>query len=96
MAPFLASFVRETSPLLFLFLQIKCPKVDGKMTFIGGKVMPWMGEIVEVTSPIVDASTGRKAVIGELAQMGEKEALMALEAAKAAWDQGQGVWPQYV
>jgi len=48
----------------------------------------------QVRTPIVDESTGMTGVIGRLAQMGEAEALAALDAAAAAWDRGQGPWPQ--
>ena len=36
----------------------------------------------------------RRTVIGTLAQMGEEEAIRAVEAAAMAWDRGQGEWPQ--
>ena len=70
------------------------PFVDGNVTFIGGIVKKWEGGSTEVTSPIVDASTGKRAVIGSLANMDEKAAMAAAEAAAAAWDKGQGAWPQ--
>ena len=41
-------------------------------------------------APIVDESTGEKVVIGQLAQMGEEDAMRALDAAVQAWDGGQG------
>ena len=55
---------------------------------------PWTGEVVDVTSPIIDSKTGKRAVIGNLAQMGMEHAMAALDAAVAAWDCGQGPWPQ--
>lgn len=55
---------------------------------------PYTGDIAEVTSPIVDASTGSRTVIGRLSQMGEADAMLSLNAAVEAWDGGQGVWPQ--
>ena len=72
----------------------KCPAVDGAKVFIGGKLLGWDGPVVEVKSPIVDESTGGKAIIGKLAQMSETDALQALDAAVSAWDEGQGTWPQ--
>ena len=74
--------------------RMKCPAVDGAMTFIGGQVSPWDGPVVEVRTPIIDESTGEAAVIGKLAQMSEVDALKALDAATLAWDEGQGEWPQ--
>ena len=47
------------------------PFVDGAFTFVGGARTPWTGAVSEVTSPIVDAATGARAVIGSLAQMDE-------------------------
>ena len=48
------------------------PFVDGALTFVGGVVAPWAGATIDVTSPIVDAATGERAVVGTLAQMGEQ------------------------
>ena len=70
------------------------PQVNGVNTFIGGKLKNWEGEVVDVESPVFSEETGKKIVIGQLSQMGEKDALEALDAAVAAWDQGQGQWPQ--
>mmetsp|Transcript_44108 Transcript_44108/g.68720 ORF Transcript_44108/g.68720 Transcript_44108/m.68720 type:complete len:557 (-) Transcript_44108:242-1912(-) len=70
------------------------PNVDGAFVFIGGKKAEWKGETTQVTSPIIDSSTGCRAVIGRVAALGEKEAVDAVEAAVVAWDKGQGKWPQ--
>jgi glyceraldehyde-3-phosphate dehydrogenase (NADP+) len=70
------------------------PNVDGSFLFIGGKKSEWKGEITEVTSPIIDSSTGSRTVIGRVAALGEKDAVAAVEAAVVAWDKGQGQWPQ--
>uniref|UniRef100_A0A7S2KU70 Succinate-semialdehyde dehydrogenase, mitochondrial n=1 Tax=Zooxanthella nutricula TaxID=1333877 RepID=A0A7S2KU70_9DINO len=70
------------------------PDVDGAFTFIGGERVPWAGDVTEVTSPIVDASTGKRAVIGRVAALQEPDAVRAVEAAAKAWDRGQGAWPQ--
>lgn len=71
-----------------------CPKIDGAITYINNIVSKWHGETSEVTSPIIDASTGKRSVIGSMAQMSDLEAMKALDSAKEGWDQGQGVWPQ--
>ena len=70
------------------------PYLAGDIQFVGGVTRKFEGAIKAVTSPIVDAATGERAVIGTLAQMGEAEALAAVEAAAAAWDRGQGAWPR--
>jgi glyceraldehyde-3-phosphate dehydrogenase (NADP+) len=73
---------------------IPVPNVNGVSTFMGGATTAWTGEVVDVESPIFSEETGKKVIIGQLAQMGEADALQALDAAVAAWDAGQGHWPQ--
>lgn len=70
------------------------PFVDGSKTFIGGKIVDFDGESANATTPILDSITGKRIVIGRLAQMDERDALRTVDAAKAAWDRGQGEWPQ--
>jgi len=67
--------------------------VDGSFKFIAGKRTPWTGDITEVTSPIVDEN-GARIQIGKVASLTPTEAVEAVEAAAAAWDKGQGEWPQ--
>ena len=81
--------VGEDSPMFYTR-----PLVDGQRTCVGGKVRKWRGPTETVTSPIYDATTGQRAIIGHLAQMSEPAAVEAVEAAAAAWDRGQGEWPQ--
>ncbi|RYH05070.1 aldehyde dehydrogenase family protein [archaeon] len=56
-------------------------------------VLAWDGPVEDVTSPILD-SNGDRVVIGRIAQMDQNEAMKVAAAAKAAWNNGQGVWPQ--
>jgi glyceraldehyde-3-phosphate dehydrogenase (NADP+) len=70
------------------------PYVDGAKVLYGGQVIDWTGEVEDVTSPILDSSTGKRIVIGRMAQMSGEEALKVHAAAKAAWKNGTGVWPQ--
>lgn len=56
--------------------------------------MEWTGLTEDVTSPILDDSTGEKAVIGKLTVMNDEWSMKAIHAAAAAWDGGQGDWPQ--
>jgi len=69
------------------------PNVSG-FKFVGGKKSEWTGKMDDVTSPIFDAATGKRAVIGSLPTMEIPDAVEAVEAAAAAWDKGQGVWPR--
>mmetsp|Transcript_72499 Transcript_72499/g.136961 ORF Transcript_72499/g.136961 Transcript_72499/m.136961 type:complete len:627 (+) Transcript_72499:66-1946(+) len=70
------------------------PLVDGAFLFVKGQKAAWTGDVTEVTSPIVDPATGNRTVIGHVAALTEAEAAQAVEAAAAAWDGGQGEWPQ--
>ena len=70
------------------------PNVNGNLILLDGCVHPWQGPSADVSSPIQDQTTGKRTVIGTLAQMGEEDAVRAVEAAATAWDRGQGEWPQ--
>lgn len=70
------------------------PFVDGNKIFVNGIISDWTGPAVDVTSPIVDTTTGQRALIGKMAQMEESDALHAVEVARLAWNNGQGTWPQ--
>ena len=54
----------------------------------------WSGKTEEVSSPVFNATTGARAVIGTIPTMGADEALEAVRAAATAWDRGQGQWPR--
>lgn len=62
--------------------------------FYGGQVREWDGEVVEVTSPIIDRSNGQRIAIGRMAQMSQEEGLKAHDEASKAWNFGMGAWPQ--
>ncbi len=70
------------------------PYIDGAKFLVDGKIEEFTGSIEDVTSPILDSSTGKRIVIGRMAQMGEEHALKASHAAKQAWNNGIGEWPQ--
>ena len=71
----------------------KKPNVAG-FKFVGGKKSEWSGPLTDVTSPIFDLETGKRSVIGSLPDMSPEDAVEAVNAAAAAWDKGQGAWPQ--
>jgi len=62
---------------------------------LGGMVRRWDGATQEVLSPICDETPSGPAqrVIGSFPSFGEADALAALDAAAAAWDNGRGAWP---
>ncbi|MEJ2584241.1 MAG: NADP-dependent glyceraldehyde-3-phosphate dehydrogenase [Robiginitalea sp.] len=60
---------------------------------IGGELGTWKGETSEVYSTISTTRQYKPTLLGSIPSMGEKEAMEALEAAHAAYDQGKGIWP---
>jgi glyceraldehyde-3-phosphate dehydrogenase (NADP+) len=62
---------------------------------INGEILAWKGEMQEVISPIcLRAGQGTLPTrIGSYPLMTEKESLLALDAAVAAFDNGNGAWP---
>jgi hypothetical protein len=67
----------------------KVPFVDGSKKFINGELQTFYGEKRDVTSPILDPTSGKPFVIGKLAQMTEKDAIQAIESADRAWKSGK-------
>lgn len=72
----------------------KKPFIDGAKTFYGGAIKEFNGKSQEVSSPIIDEETGKRTVIGKLAQMGTDDITAVLKSAKDAWNNGRGIWPQ--
>lgn len=70
------------------------PSINGVKVFYDGNIGDYSGKSEEVTSPIIDAATGKRAVIGRIALMTKDDITPVLESAKRAWNRGQGVWPQ--
>ena len=78
--------------------KLGCPNVEGgKFLFIGGVEKPYNGKVTTVYSPVFvteGEGAGDRMPIGTLPDMQPEHALEAVNAAAAAWDKGQGVWPQ--
>lgn len=63
---------------------------------IGGKLISWQGKKSKVYSPIRtvnDQGDYGNTFLGSTPELGEKEALEALDAACLAYNKGQGTWP---
>ncbi|MGE4504861.1 MAG: NADP-dependent glyceraldehyde-3-phosphate dehydrogenase [Desulfovibrionaceae bacterium] len=62
---------------------------------LDGRVLAWEGEMQEVHSPIRlrDGETLRPTLIGRCPVQDERTALLAMDAAHAAYDNGMGRWP---
>jgi len=64
-----------------------------KNYLINGELLKWEGSTTEVFSTISSTKKYKPSLLGSIPDMAEDEALLALDAAYAAYDQGQGVWP---
>ncbi len=60
---------------------------------VNGSLKPWNGETADVFSTISSTKDYQPTLLGSIPQLGEKEALEALDAACTAYDKGKGVWP---
>lgn len=76
--------------------QVAPPPIAGPPTWlIDGEVRPWLGPAREVRSCVAvrGGATVEGPVLGSEALVGEREALLAVEAAVRAFDGGEGAWP---
>ena len=60
---------------------------------VNGELLEWDGDSSEVYSTISSTESYAPTLLGSIPNMGEAEALSALDAALKAYKQGQGVWP---
>jgi glyceraldehyde-3-phosphate dehydrogenase (NADP+) len=60
---------------------------------IGGKLIPWSGATSEVYSTISSTEDYKPTLLGSIPNLGEKEAIEALDAAVFAYNKGKGLWP---
>ena len=60
---------------------------------VNGELKPWSGEIANVYSTISSTETYKPTLLGTIPQLGELEALEALDSATNAFDKGKGLWP---
>ncbi len=67
--------------------------VEQRQYLLDGAIRRWEGSLERVLSPICDQTGAEPLDIGGYPQMGEAEALAALEAATHAYGQGRGLWP---
>ncbi|WP_431121339.1 NADP-dependent glyceraldehyde-3-phosphate dehydrogenase [Flagellimonas flava] len=68
-------------------------QIHQKAYLVDGELREWKGENTEVISTISSTKEYAHTVLGSIPNMGEEEALEALDAAIGAFDQGQGLWP---
>jgi glyceraldehyde-3-phosphate dehydrogenase (NADP+) len=64
-----------------------------KTYLIGGELKEWKGDVTEVYSTISSTKEYKPTLLGTVPELGEIEALNALNSAYRAYDKGQGLWP---
>ena len=67
--------------------------VDQTAFLVNGELRKWTGNTTKVYSTISSADTYEPTLLGSIPDMGEQEALDALDAATGAYNRGQGAWP---
>lgn len=60
---------------------------------VNGELRPWTGENSTIYSAISSTEVYERTVLGTIPNLGEEEALEALDTAVNAYDNGQGLWP---
>lgn len=64
-----------------------------KTYLVAGELIEWKGDTADVYSTISSTKDYAPTLLGTVPNLGEKEALDALNAAYRAYDKGQGLWP---
>ena len=67
--------------------------LDQREYLIGGELKKWDGQVSQVYSSISATEAYQPTLLGSIPDMGEPEAMEALEAAERAYDKGKGAWP---
>ncbi|CAI8386878.1 MAG: NADP-dependent glyceraldehyde-3-phosphate dehydrogenase [Flavobacterium sp. SCGC AAA160-P02] len=67
--------------------------IDQKTYLVDGQLKSWSGETAEVYSTISSTDHYTPTLLGSIPQLGEKEAIAALDSACTAFDKGKGLWP---
>lgn len=67
--------------------------IDQNTYLIDGELKSWSGETAEVYSTISSTDVYAPTLLGTIPQLGEEEAIAALDSASNAFDKGKGMWP---
>lgn len=67
--------------------------IEQKSYLVDGELKTWNGNSTKVYSTISSTEEYKPTLLGSIPDMGEEEALDALDAALKAYGRGQGVWP---
>ncbi len=68
-------------------------QIHQRTYLVNGELIPWNGNVTEVFSTISSGDSYKHTVLGSIPDLGEAEAMEALEGALNAYDQGKGIWP---
>ena len=60
---------------------------------VNGKLVNWSGDLSPVYSTISSSKKYNPTKLGEIPSLGKKEAILALDSACDAFDNGKGIWP---
>lgn len=69
------------------------PPLEQTGWLVGGQIRHWDGPLKEARSPVCGRESAGPRLLGRFPQLGEAQALEALAAAAAAYDNGRGAWP---
>jgi len=72
--------------------QIK-KEIHQKTYLVNGELISWDGKNTEVYSTISSSEPYKRTLLGSIPDLGEKEAMKALDGALTAYDEGKGTWP---
>jgi len=67
--------------------------LNQKTYLVNGELKEWKGDFSEVYSTISSTQEYAPTLLGTVPNLGENEALEALDSAYKAYDKGQGLWP---
>ncbi|NNK11369.1 MAG: aldehyde dehydrogenase family protein, partial [Flavobacteriaceae bacterium] len=67
--------------------------IHQKTYLVNGELKAWDGAVTDVFSTISSTEKYEHTILGSIPDLGEKEAMEALDGALGAYDQGKGIWP---
>ncbi len=68
-------------------------EIHQKTYLVNGELISWGGKNTEVYSTISSSDPYERTLLGSIPDLGEKEAMKALDGALTAYDEGKGIWP---
>ena len=76
--------------------KFKVPEIHQREYLLNGELVPWNGDTMDILSPVFVPAEGggfKRKVVGSIPHTSPKESMEALDAAVAAYNNGQGEWP---